>query len=168
MMKNWRRLTCLATFVASLALAGCSSVDLTEPEATMPVVESGSVTSGETLEGQQQQQYANSIYFDFDSYSIKPEALPVIEQHARYLLAHPELTVVIEGNTDIRGSREYNIALGQRRSEAVKQNLQLYGVPAARIESVSFGSEKPRALGNDEASWAENRRADIQYSGSAQ
>ena len=76
---------------------------------------------------------------------------------------HPDMTVTVEGNTDSRGSREYNLALGQKRSEAVKQRLQLLGVPASRIEAVSFGREKPRAQGENEEAWAQNRRADIVY-----
>ena len=78
-------------------------------------------------------------------------------------MANPSRHVTVEGNTDNRGSREYNLALGQKRSEAVKQRLQLLGVPASRIEAVSFGREKPRALGDTEEAWAQNRRADIVY-----
>ena len=87
----------------------------------------------------------------------------MVEAHAVYLSTHPTATVVLEGNTDERGGREYNLALGQKRSDAVKNRLQLLGVPAERLESVSFGKEKPRALGKDEASYQENRRVDIQY-----
>ena len=90
---------------------------------------------------------------------------PLVTAHARYLQQNPGAKIRIEGNTDERGSREYNIALGQRRSEAVKQMMQLLGARAGQIESVSFGEEKPRASGHDEASWAENRRADIVYQG---
>ena len=86
-----------------------------------------------------------------------------MEAHAKWLIAHPEVSIVIQGNTDERGGREYNLALGQKRSEAVKQRMQLLGVPAARIEAISFGKEKPVATGSTEEAWAQNRRADIVY-----
>ena len=104
-----------------------------------------------------------SIYFAFDSYDVAPEDAPVVEAHAKWLIAHPEVSIVIQGNTDERGGREYNLALGQKRSEAVKQRMQLLGVPAARIEAISFGKEKPVAPGTTEEAWAQNRRADIVY-----
>jgi peptidoglycan-associated lipoprotein len=106
-----------------------------------------------------------SVYFDFDSNLVKDEFRPLVTAHARYLQQNPGARMRIEGNADERGSREYNIALGQRRSEAVKQMMQLLGARPDQIESVSFGEEKPRATGHDEKSWAENRRADIVYQG---
>lgn len=104
-----------------------------------------------------------SIFFDFDSFVVKPEFQSVIEAHGKYLVANPARRVTIEGHADERGSREYNLALGQKRAEAVKARLRLLGVAEMQIESVSFGEEKPRATGHDEASWAENRRADLNY-----
>jgi peptidoglycan-associated lipoprotein len=106
-----------------------------------------------------------SVYFDFDSNLVKDEFRPLVTAHARYLQQNPGTKMRIEGNADERGSREYNIALGQRRSEAVKQMMQLLGARPDQIESVSFGEEKPRATGHDETSWAENRRGDIRYQG---
>ena len=106
-----------------------------------------------------------SIYFDFDVYSIKPEFNSVLEMHAAYLKAHPELKVRLEGNADERGGREYNLALGQKRSEAVKRALNTLGAADRQEEAVSFGKEKPKAMGHDEAAWAENRRVDIVYVG---
>src|SRR5574340_531270 len=106
-----------------------------------------------------------SVYFDFDQYAVKEEYRPLIEAHARFLLSHPKLKMLIQGNTDERGSREYNIALGQKRADAVKRMLQLLGVKEDQVESVSLGEEKPKAPGHDEASWAENRRSDMLYSG---
>jgi len=106
-----------------------------------------------------------SIYFDFDSNLVKDEYKPIVTAHARYLAQNRSAQMRIEGNADERGSREYNLALGQRRADAVKQMMQLLGAQASQIESVSFGEEKPRATGHDEASWAENRRADIRYQG---
>ena len=106
-----------------------------------------------------------SIYFDFDKYDIKPEFAQINAAHANYLTAHTARTVVIQGNTDSRGGREYNLALGQKRAEAELKVLAASGVPAARMEAVSFGKEKPKASGENEAAWAENRRDDIVYSG---
>ena len=106
---------------------------------------------------------ARIVYFDYDSYSIKPEFQSLLEAHARWLRANGSRNIVIEGHTDERGGREYNLALGQRRSEAVRRALGVLGVPEARIEAVSFGKEKPAAQGSDETAWSQNRRAEISY-----
>ncbi len=102
-----------------------------------------------------------SIYFDYDRDEIKPQFQGVIADDAKYLRENPAAHARIEGNADERGSREYNVALGQRRAEAVMKALRLLGVPADRMEAVSYGEEKPRGTGHDEASWAENRRDDV-------
>ena len=104
-----------------------------------------------------------SVYFDYDSYSVKDEFKPTVEAHAKYLTANKGRKILIQGNTDERGGREYNLALGQKRAEAVRQAMSLLGVPDSQMEAVSLGKEKPKALGSDEAAWAENRRADIVY-----
>lgn len=104
-----------------------------------------------------------SIFYDFDRYDIKEEYVPIIEAHANFLLANPDLRIRVEGNCDDRGSREYNLALGQRRAESVKRAMTLLGVEEYRIEPVSFGAERPKAYGQDEASWSRNRRSDIVY-----
>lgn len=104
-----------------------------------------------------------SVYFDFDDARLKSEFTPLIERHGRYLVANSKLTLRIEGNTDERGSAEYNLALGQKRAEAVRKALSVIGVPEGRIEAVSWGKERPRATGHDESSWGQNRRADLQY-----
>lgn len=104
-----------------------------------------------------------SIFYDFDRYDIKEEYVPIIEAHANFLLTNPELTIKVEGNCDDRGSREYNLALGQRRAESVKRAMTLLGVEEDRIETVSFGAERPRAFGQNEAAWSQNRRSDIVY-----
>jgi peptidoglycan-associated lipoprotein len=104
-----------------------------------------------------------SVYFDFDSYVVKDEFKPVIEAHSQYLIKNADRKVVIQGNTDERGGSEYNLALGQKRAEAVRRALNLLGVADSQIEAVSFGKEKPKATGSNEAAWAENRRADIAY-----
>lgn len=152
-----------AAAAAAALLAGCSSVSLDE-----------SAKEG-TLAGQAQEQQVDpfsdpsnplshrSIYFAFDSYEVQPEYAEVVEAHAKWLLEHPGVNITIQGNTDERGGREYNIALGQKRSEAVKQRMQLLGVDPSRIEAISFGKEKPVALGHSEEAWAQNRRADIVY-----
>jgi peptidoglycan-associated lipoprotein len=103
------------------------------------------------------------VYFDFDSYVIKPEFQGVIESHARFIKADKARKVVVEGHTDEQGGREYNLALGQRRAEAVRTALGLLGVPDVQVEAVSFGKEKPAVPGNDEAAMAKNRRAEISY-----
>jgi peptidoglycan-associated lipoprotein len=106
---------------------------------------------------------ARIIYFDFDSYTVKPEYQAVIDGHARFLKANPQRHVSIEGHTDERGGREYNLALGQKRSEAVRRSLVLLGVNDNQIEAVSFGKEKPAVQGSGEEAWAQNRRAEIAY-----
>ena len=106
---------------------------------------------------------ARIIYFDFDSYTVKPEFQSLIEAHSRFLKANPNRKVVIEGHTDERGGREYNLALGQRRSEAVRRSMGLLGVKDNEVEAVSFGKEKPAAQGSDEAAMAQNRRAEVSY-----
>jgi len=104
-----------------------------------------------------------SIYFDYDSYVVRDEYRSTIDAHARYLTGERSRRVIVQGNTDERGSREYNLALGQKRAEAVRRSLTALGVPDAQVEAVSLGEEKPRATGQDEASFAENRRADLVY-----
>ncbi len=106
-----------------------------------------------------------SVYFDYDSDVVKNEFRSLIEAHGRYLQSNRNARVTIQGNTDARGSREYNIALGQRRADSVRQLMKVLGATDAQIETVSFGKEKPRNPGQDEAAYAENRRADIVYSG---
>lgn len=104
-----------------------------------------------------------SVYFDYDKFEIQDQYRPLVEAHARFLRDNPTAKMLIQGNADERGSREYNLALGQRRADAVKQMMELLGAKATQIESVSFGEEKPKAAGHDEAAWSENRRADIKY-----
>jgi peptidoglycan-associated lipoprotein len=106
-----------------------------------------------------------SVYFDYDSFVVKDEFRPLVEAHARYLVANRNARMTVQGNTDERGSREYNIALGQKRADAIKRTMTLLGAQEAQIEAVSFGKEKPKNPGHDEAAWAENRRGDIIYAG---
>jgi peptidoglycan-associated lipoprotein len=104
-----------------------------------------------------------SVYFDFDSYAVRDDGKPVVSNHAGYLTKHTERKVLIQGNTDERGGTEYNLALGQKRAEAVRKAMSALGVSDNQMEAVSLGKEKPKATGHDESAWAENRRADIVY-----
>jgi len=104
-----------------------------------------------------------SIYFDFDSYTVRDDGKPIVENHANYLNKNKSRKILIQGNTDERGGTEYNLALGQKRAEAVRKSMNSLGVADSQMEAVSLGEEKPKATGSDEAAWAENRRADIVY-----
>ena len=104
-----------------------------------------------------------SVYFDFDDFSIKPAYTALVERHGKYLGATAGLTAKVEGNADERGSAEYNLALGQKRAEAVVKALKIYGAKDGQLEAVSWGEERPASSGHDEAAWAQNRRADIVY-----
>lgn len=104
-----------------------------------------------------------SVYFDFDRAAIKPEYTSLIDRHGRYLATNPALAIRVEGNTDERGSTEYNLALGQRRAQSVAKALALVGVKDNQMEVVSWGKERPKAAGHSEAVWSQNRRVDLQY-----
>lgn len=172
-----RILTTFAVIVSSaLLINGCSSVKLDEKVpveeragaapnsgADPRTVSTVSTQSSDPLNDPQGVLAKRSIYFDLDSYSVKDEFKPVVEAHARYLTANKNRKIIIQGNTDDRGGREYNLALGQKRAEAVRKSLALLGVSDSQMEAVSFGKEKPKALGSDDAAWAENRRSDIVY-----
>jgi len=109
--------------------------------------------------------FKRSIYYDYDKFDVRDEYRGLVEAHAKYLRENPKARMLIQGNTDERGSREYNVSLGQRRSEGVKRMLILLGAREDQIESVSLGEEKPQADGQNEGSWSKNRRSDILYSG---
>jgi peptidoglycan-associated lipoprotein len=132
-----------------------SGVDLTKPKpvARSPLTDPASILS------------KRSIYYDLDRYDIKEEYRSLVEAHARYLRDNRNAKMLIQGNTDERGSREYNLALGQRRAEGVKKMLILLGASEAQVEAVSLGEEKPKAEGSNEAAWAQNRRSDMLYGG---
>ncbi|HVC49639.1 MAG TPA: peptidoglycan-associated lipoprotein Pal [Burkholderiales bacterium] len=104
-----------------------------------------------------------SIYFDTDKSHIKSQYMPIISAHAQYISSHPSAHVRLEGNCDERGSTEYNLALGERRAVAVEKVMEADGVSSSQLETISYGKEKPKALGHDEAAWAQNRRTDIDY-----
>jgi len=175
-MRNTTSLTLILSGVLALTACG-SSVKLDDkakveerpvtaaPAATTDARTIAPVSTGSTdpLNDPKGILAKRSVYFDFDSFIVKDEFKPVVEAHGKYLSANKGRKVVIQGNTDDRGSREYNLALGQKRAEAVRKSLSVLGVPEAQVEAVSFGEEKQKATGSDEASWAENRRADIVY-----
>lgn len=106
-----------------------------------------------------------SVYFDYDKYEVKDEYKDLVTAHAKFLSSHPQNKMLIQGNTDDRGSREYNLALGQKRADAVKKMLTMLGAREDQVESVSLGEEKPKNEGQNEAAWAENRRSDMLYNG---
>src|SRR5512135_1844058 len=155
-----------------LVVAGCSSTPKTEPGAAVeerapgpaqPVETPGVTTvTPEKMEGTTLPELTDpksilskrSVYFDFDKYDIKDEFKPLVEAHAKFLVSHPKIKMLIQGNADERGSREYNLALGQKRADAVKRALALLGGREDQIESVSLGKEKPKNPGHDEAAWA--------------
>lgn len=149
------------------ALAACSSVPL-EQTGTGAGTGGGmdSTSTGQVMDPFNPQSplaQQRSVYFDFDSYSVPEQYRNVVEMHASYLTSHTQQNIRIEGNADARGGSEYNLALGQRRSEAVARMMTLLGVNNMQIEAISFGKERPKAMGNTDADYAENRRADIVY-----
>jgi peptidoglycan-associated lipoprotein len=169
--------TTIVILSSALLFGACSTVKLDEkppveertgtaplpPGADPRAVNTITTQSGDPLNDPQGILAKRSVYFDLDSYIVRDEFRPVIEAHARYLTSNRARRVAIQGHTDERGGSEYNLALGQKRAEAVRQALALLGVSEAQMEAVSFGKEKPKALGTDEPAWAENRRADIVY-----
>jgi len=129
---------------------------------------SGSALEGSTYSGDPRKDPASplskrSVYFDFDSFVVKDEYRPMLEAHAGYLKSKRDARVILQGNADERGSREYNLALGQKRAEAVRKALAVLGVSDTQMEAISFGEEKPRNEGNTEEAYAENRRTDVVY-----
>lgn len=104
-----------------------------------------------------------SVYFDYDLFAVKPEYTPMLELHGRYLAANSKLSIRVEGNADERGSAEYNLALGQKRAETIVRALKVFGVKEAQMEAISWGKEKPRAVGHTEAAFSQNRRVDLGY-----
>ena len=177
----FKRYFMLAAMALAMVLAGCGSdVKLDQP------AEGSSTAAGAGAGGAQGQGAGQSsvtqvqadasaadkagpvgvakvIYFDYDSYTVKPDYQSVVDQHARFLQSRPNARLVLEGNTDQRGSREYNLALGQKRAEAVRRALTLVGASDNQIEAVSFGKEKPAVEGTSEEAYAKNRRVEFRY-----
>jgi peptidoglycan-associated lipoprotein len=173
----------LLVFAAVVLLAGCASnpemeskagVEDRTPSASVPAEQPGAAVA--PVAPKQQQQVnplkdpnnilsKRSIFYEFDKYDVKDEYRPMLQAHARYLSQNPGAKMLIQGNADERGSREYNIALGQKRSDGVKKLLKLMGAQDSQIESVSLGEEKPRCTETTEECYAQNRRSDMLYRG---
>jgi len=147
---------------AVIVLAACSSVKLDDVNGAGGSGGSGNFSS-QPWNDPKSPLFEKSIYFGFDEYTVQTKYQKMLSAHASYLKANPTQKIIIQGNTDERGTAEYNLALGQRRSDAVRKSLNLMGVSDNQMEAVSFGKEKPKAEGDTEAAWAENRRGDIAY-----
>jgi peptidoglycan-associated lipoprotein len=177
------RLASLTALAFAAVLAGCSSVPLGDAggapvESRTPGAGSGTAGAGTAGAGESRvtpvdlsKGGANNgdaasqrtVYFDFDSYVVKDEYRPLIDRFAKSLAADRKKRLQVEGHTDDRGGREYNLALGQKRAEAVAKSLALLGASDSQVEAVSFGKERPAVQGSDEAAWAKNRRAELNY-----
>jgi peptidoglycan-associated lipoprotein len=173
----------LAVTTSALFLGACSTTP-TDEQKPADVVDKGSPTKPETsrvapvdVTGRPSASGTNplkdpnnilskrTIYFEFDRFDIKDEYRPIVEAHAKYLRDNPKAKALIQGNADERGSREYNVGLGQRRSDSVKKMMTLLGVKDSQIESVSLGEEKPSCSEHSEDCWAKNRRGEVLYGG---
>ena len=145
-------------------MAACSSVKLDDVNGANSGSSGGSSNFGsQPWNDPKSPLFEKSVYFGFDEYIVQTKYQKMLSAHASYLKANPKQKIIIQGNTDDRGTAEYNLALGQRRSDAVRKSLNLMGVSDDQMEAVSFGKEKPKAEGDTEAAWTENRRADIIY-----
>lgn len=167
----------LAAALAAALVAGCSSAPKTDPAI---IGEEGAAGAGAAASDVTQVRTDDAagagldaqggpagvgrvVYFDFDSYIVRDDARPVVDAHARHLQTNRGRNAVLEGHTDVRGSREYNLALGQKRAEAVRRAMVQMGAADAQLEAVSFGEEKPAAFGGSEDDHAQNRRVEIRY-----
>ncbi len=173
-MKNRKYL--VASLFIALALAGCASDETAKPSSdekgaapaqTSPAGDK-SGTAGDGLSDREKQRRAEllsqrRVHFAFDSSSIDDEARAIIEAHSAHLVANPNLKVTLEGNCDERGTREYNLALGERRAQSVERMMKVLGVAGNRIKTVSYGEEKPLCQEHNESCWRQNRRAEIGY-----
>jgi peptidoglycan-associated lipoprotein len=170
-MKMGVRIAGLAAVL--VLLAGCSS---TPKESSGGVMTSGDVTSAEApggaggagavggtpLPGTEQDLVVNvgdRVFFAYNQYDLSAEAKATIEKQAQWLKTYPNVNVMIEGHCDERGTREYNLALGEKRANAERSYLTALGIPASRIQTISYGKERPAVMGSDESAWAQNRRA---------
>lgn len=152
--------TLLAALMSAGLLAACSSSD--ENAAATGAGGAGLAGSGTVRPGSQEDLVANvgdRVFFDFDRSSIRADQRPVLDRQARWMQQYPQVQVMVEGHTDERGTREYNLALGQRRANAARDVLVANGVSGSRIQTISYGKDRPDALGSSEDAWAQNRRA---------
>jgi peptidoglycan-associated lipoprotein len=172
-MKNRKYLA--VSLIITLALAGCASDEAVKPAgdesgaASAQTAPAGAGSaSGAALSDRERQRRAEllsqrRVHFAFDSSTIDDEGRAIIEAHASHLVANSQLKVTLEGNCDERGTREYNLALGERRAQAVERMMKVLGVAGSRIKTVSYGEEKPLCQEHDESCWRQNRRAEIGY-----
>lgn len=149
--------------------AGCSTTSTTDT-ATTGTETDGSATQGVGVDSgvtgvtiEDLATLRTVFYFDFDQSTLKAESYADLEKHSAYLAQHPSARVVLEGHADERGTREYNMALGERRALSVSRFMQVNGVSGGQIETVSFGEEKPAVVGHSETSWSQNRRVELKY-----
>lgn len=178
----FNRLSFAATTASAILLGACSSTPVTQDaKVPTPIVVAPSPSNKQVttkaavpahiasaplapyLDPASPLYKKRSIYFDFDQSNVRAEFAPVLEIHGKYLAANPTVAIRVQGNTDELGGTEYNLALGQKRAEAVTKALKIYGVKDAQVEAISFGEEKPMAAGHDEAAYTRNRRADLAY-----
>jgi peptidoglycan-associated lipoprotein len=179
-----RQIALAAFSSAALVLAGCATTDSdtapapvdtpggkppaqvkTQPVKPVDVTGGPSGSQLAALKDPKNILSKRSIYYDLDKFEVKDEYRSLVEAHAKYLRENPNARMLIQGNTDERGSREYNVGLGQRRSDGVKRMMTLLGVRESQVETVSLGEEKPQDPGHSDAAWSKNRRSDILYSG---
>ena len=165
------------TLAAAAALAACSSTPLETPKA--PVADATMAPANTAAPGTAQSTVATvtldpiddpkgslaarSVFFAYDNFAVDAKYQPLVQAHGQLLQSRPQVQIRVEGNTDERGSREYNLSLGDKRAQVVAKQLELMGAQPGQIEAVSYGEERPKAEGHDEAAYAENRRADIRY-----
>jgi peptidoglycan-associated lipoprotein len=148
----------VTAFAAALLLAACAS---SKEPATTTDTGTGGTQTGQVTPGSAEDFQVNvgdRVFFDFDAYDIRPDAQTTLQKQAAWLQQFATFRILIEGHTDERGTREYNLALGERRANAVKNYLVALGVDANRVQTISYGKEKPEATGHDETAWAQNRR----------
>ena len=161
----------------ALLIAGCSSTPSGPEQGGAPVETRGGNVATVTAGGMDSRALPReltdpksilskrSIYFDYDKYDVRAEYKDLVTAHAKFLANNRQFKMLVQGNTDERGSREYNLALGQKRADSIKKMLTLLGAREDQVESVSLGEEKPKSEGQNDAAWAENRRGDMLYSG---
>ena len=167
-----KRLVAFLSVLSVALLSACSSTKLDTPvsdaKSSTPTPAASAVTAvasvvADHLNPNSLISKERSVFFDYDKFDIKADQTAVVARHGKYLAEKGQLNIRVEGNADERGGREYNLALGQKRAEAVMRGLKAFGVKDSQVEPVSFGSEKPQATGHDEAAWAQNRRVDLAY-----
>ena len=167
-MKQWIRFFVISVLATSLLACGTATkkdAGDEPPQETRDTARDEGKFTGSPFDDPNNPLSKRTVYFEFDSAEIAAQDREIILAHAQYLASHPEAKVVLEGHADERGTREYNIALGERRAKAVSQLMLLSGVAQSQMDIISFGEERPVALGHDESAWRVNRRVEILYSG---